>query len=144
MTSAHDEPSEEAQGELNGLLNVSLDVAAEQLTTVGEFYPYAVAVGLDGQPRLVTPDMGTEEHPDSSVVLERCIEALVAARKDFRASAVIVDVRLNDADTDAIRVDLEHAEGLSLRILLPYVKSADDGLVFGEMQAEQAVRAVWG
>lgn len=140
----HDDASEEAQGELNGLLNVSLDVAAEQLTSVGEFYPYAVAVDLEGQPRLVTPDMGGDEHPDSTVVLERCLEALVASRGQFRASAVIVDVRLNDAGTDAIRVDLEHAEGLSLRLLLPYSKGPEDGLVFGDMQAEQAERVVWG
>ncbi|MGQ0464422.1 MAG: hypothetical protein ACT4QG_03775 [Sporichthyaceae bacterium] len=143
MTSPIEAPSDEVQEELNGLLNVALEVAADQLSTVGEFYPFAVALGLDEEVRLVAPDMGGEEHPDSEMVLARCFEALASAHGDVRAAAVTADVWLNEADTDAVRVDLEHVDGLALRILLPYSKSADGELAFGELIAEQGDRAVW-
>ena len=61
----------------------------------------------------------------------------------LRAAAVIADVRLPDGG-DAIRVELEHTEGLALTVLLPYSKKRfGRGIDYAPLQAGAGTRHVW-
>jgi hypothetical protein len=62
-----------------------------------------------------------DEHPRSADVAASCFGALADRRSTMRAGAVVTDVCMGDGG-DAIRVDVEHAEGQALTALLPYTK----------------------
>lgn len=60
----------------------------------------------------------------------------------YRASATCFDVRL--ADSDAVRVELEHQEGPVMAVFLPYKKKRfGGGVEYGELRLGAADRQVW-
>lgn len=145
MTSWRDSASPQAQDDLDGLLGVAIEFAQQQLDTRGEFFPYAAAVGTDGQAEMIAarPDPH-DEHPASADVIDACIAALTNKRGQIRAGAVVADVRLSDQGSDAIRVDLEHAEGHALTVLLPYTKKKlRRGIDYGQIRAQAGHRRIW-
>jgi hypothetical protein len=144
VSSWRETASAEARADLDGLLNVALGFAQQQLTTRGEFYPYAAAIGADGQPEMVAaqPHPG-DDSPRSADVAAACFGALTDKRDSIRAGAVVSDVRMSDGG-DAIRVDLEHADGHALTVLLPYAKKRLTKKVeFGQLRAEVGQRQIW-
>jgi hypothetical protein len=144
MSSWRDSASAEAQADLDGLLNVALGFAQQQLTTRGEFYPYAAAIGVHGQAEMVTsnPAPGSDQ-PLSADVAAACFGALTDKRDKIRAGAVVTDMRLSDGG-EAIRVDLEHVDGHALAVLLPYTKKRVSKRVdFGQIQAQPGQRQIW-
>ncbi len=145
MSSWRDTASAEAQADLDGLLNVALGFAQQQLTTRGEFYPYAAAVGVDGQTEMVAakPDLGNDR-PLAADVAAACFGALTDKRDTIRAGAVVTDVRMSDGG-DAIRVDLEHVDGHTLAVLLPYTKKglSKKKVDFGQLHAQPGQRQIW-
>lgn len=147
MTSWRDSASEMAQRDLDELLNAGLGFAQQQLSKHGEFYPYAVAIRTDGHTEMIAarPDIA-DEHPPSAKVIASCLSALLDKRDQIRAAAVVADVRLPDRDSDAIEVSLEHAEGATLKVLLPYAKRRlRKDIDYGQMLAQQSARArrIW-
>lgn len=144
MGSWRDSASVEAQADLDELLNASLGFAQQQLTTRGEFYPYAAAIGADGQAEMsAAPPDPTDENPRSADVAAASFGALADKRDTIRAGAVVTDVRMADGG-DAIRVDLEHADGHALTVLLPYIKKRLSKKVeFGELRAQGGQRQIW-
>lgn len=70
-------------------------------------------------------------------------EALTARTTDSRAVAVVTDVRIPEI-SDAIRVEVEHREGIALAVLLPYTaKRLRRGHEFQDMRVEAAQRRLW-
>ena len=140
-----DQAFETAQDDLDALLNVALGFAREQLRSRGEFYPYAAAITKDGESTMIAAMPSDEDHPDSTAVLNSCVEALVSQRDRLRAGATVADVHLPERSTDAIRVDVEHVEGPTITILLPYSRKRFRGSVeFGELAAQQGTVRIWG
>ena len=137
------EPTEEIQE----LLNFLLPHAERMLNEHGEFYPYAVALDSDGTMEAVTPDVETDD-PDVGDVLVALHEGLreQAAEGAIRASAIAADVTLTDPDsgktTDAVQVELDHADGDPVDIYVPY-ESAGDGIKFGELVAAEGREPVF-
>jgi hypothetical protein len=137
------EPTEEIQE----LLNFLLPHAERMLTEHGEFYPYAVALDSEGEMSAVPADIGTDD-PDVGDVLVALHEGLreQAAEGSIRASAIAADVTLTDPDsgetTDAVQVELDHAEGDPVDIYVPY-ESQDDGIKFGELVAAEGREPVF-
>lgn len=136
----------QAQEDLDGLLNVALEFAQEQLQRRGEFYPYAAAIGADGDPEMIAAhpeEVDTDpENPDSIAVIEACVAALRERREELRASAIVSDVLLDGED--AIRVQLEHAEGPTLAVVLPYVKRRLGRKVrYGNLRAQESEPRIW-
>jgi hypothetical protein len=126
------------------LLNVSLGFGQQQLAKRGEFYPYAAAIRIDGEVQMIAanPDPANE-HPAATDVAVACFGALTDNRDEIRAGAVVTDVRTGDGE-DAIRVDLEHAEGQALAVLLPYTKGRlDQEISYGLIRAAPGHRQIW-
>jgi len=140
-----DSASTQAQADLEGLLNAALGFAQRQLVDHGEFFPYAAAVRTDGEVELIPARHDThDDHPRSVDLIDACVAALVSQRNHIRAGAIVLDTRLSDGSSDAIRVDLEHAEGHAIRILLPYTKKRLRKKVdFGQLRAEAGKRQIW-
>jgi hypothetical protein len=131
----------EPREEIQALLSYLLPFAEEQLAKTGEFYPYAAVVGADGDLAAVSADTG-EDQPDVGDLLVSLHAHLTeqAADGSIRACGIAADVTLTDPDsgetTDAVQVELDHAEGDAVDIYVPY-ESAGEGVKFGELVAAQ-------
>ena len=124
------------------LLNLSLPFAQEMLDKHGEFFPYGAAVAASGDSKLVAGNPGEGEQPTSSGVLAQLVNGLRSQRDSLRATAVVSAVRT--PDSDAVRVELEHREGLAMAVLLPYSKnSLQPGVEYGPLAAAPANPQVW-
>jgi hypothetical protein len=137
------EPTEEIQE----LLNFLLPFAEEMLNKNGEFYPYAATVAADGGVAAVATELGDED-PDVTDLLVTLHARLrgEAAEGSIRASGIAADVTLTDPDTgettDAVQVELDHAEADSVDIYVPY-ETAGDSIKFGELVAAQGREPVF-
>jgi hypothetical protein len=143
MPSWRDSASPEAQEQLDELLNVVLPFAQQELEKHGEFFPYAAAIDASGEPELVAavPAEGGER-PASTDVIDACLAALGEKRERIQAAAVVADV--STPDGDAIRVELEHAEGHAIAVFLPYSKKRlGIGVDYGELHAQPGRPQVW-
>ena len=129
------EPTEEIQE----LLNFLLPQAERMLGEQGEFYPYAAAVESDGSIEPVAPPVATAD-PDVGEILVALHNDLreQAADGAIRASGIAADVTLTDPDsgetTDAVQLELDHADADAVDIYVPYVSSGE-GVTFGELVA---------
>lgn len=143
MTSWREEISEPAQDDLDGLVEPVWDFAEHQLVARGEFFPFAFVVGTDGEQSMAAADVG-DDKPESSEVIEVLNAGLTEKRDDLRAIAVVADVHLPDLETDAIRLVLEHREGVALEIVIPYlVQGMPRQVAFGELIVSEADRVIW-
>jgi len=145
VSSWRDIASQQAQEDLDGLVGVALDFAKQQLGTRGEFFPFAVAVGANGAIEIIDARLDTaDEHPPSAEVLAVCVASLRSKRAGIRACATAADVTLDQPRRgDAIRVDLEHAEGHALTVDLPYTKQRRRGIHYGPIQAHAGPHQIW-
>jgi hypothetical protein len=128
----------EPRQEIEQLLRYLLPVAEEQLNREGEFVPYAATLGADGEVNAVNAANG--EEPDVSELLLALHTELreQAAEGAIRASGIAADVTLTDPDsgevTDAVQLELDHAEADAIDVYVPYTNGAE-GVEFGELVA---------
>ena len=142
MTSWRDTASQQAQDDLDALVNAALPFATQQLEQHGEFYPYGVSRSTAGDESMVAGDPGAGERPASTAVLATLVEGLRRERDGLRAAALVADVRWSDGD--AIRVELEHREGQAIAVLLPYNKKPfGRGVEFGNLAAGESSLQIW-
>ena len=131
----------EPTAEIQELLNFLLPYAEQMLTQHGEFYPYAAALGSDGELNAVGTDLD-DDSPDVGEVLVALHEGLRerAAEGEIRASGIAADVTLTDPDsgetTDAVQVELDHADADAVDIFVPY-ETEGEGVKFGELVAAE-------
>jgi hypothetical protein len=124
------------------LLNAALPFAQQMLDQHGEFFPYGVALDVHSDTRMIAVDPDLGERPPSADVLVTIMQGLRRQRDEFRAVAVVTDVRV--AESDAVRVELEHVEGPAMALLLPYKKKRlRKGVDFGDLAATAAAPAIW-
>jgi hypothetical protein len=137
--------SEEAQRDLDGLLDTVLRFAQKELAARGEFYPFAATIGNAGTSEFIAlGEFSGESRPDTSRVLNANLEALVARREEIRAAAVASNVRLGKPlRGDAIQVDLEHAEGHALSILLPYMRKRQNRFEYSALRGQPGHHLIW-
>jgi hypothetical protein len=137
------EPTEEIQE----LLNFLLPYAERMLSQHGEFYPYAAALDSDGELNAVGADIG-DDSPDVGGLLIALHEGLRerAAEGAIRASGIAADVTLTDPDsgetTDAVQVELDHADADAVDIFVPY-ETEGEGIKFGELVAAEGREPVF-
>ena len=144
MTSWRDSVPEGVQQQMDNLFSVALDAASEFLVKNGEFFPYGFSVGDDGEVWMFGADPGLGEHPPLTEILRLLAEGARAERERLQAVAIAVDVTLPDG-SDAVRVQLEHREGVVLEIHVPYRRRRFSGkLALGEMMVSEGDAQVWG
>jgi hypothetical protein len=128
---------------MDRLLNLALPFAQQMLAKHGEFFPYAMATSQDGQDRMIGGYTGIEK-PPSAELLSLLYDGLRARAADERAAAVVADVRLRTPETAAIQVELEHRDGVSLTVHLPYRKKPLGGaLEYGQISAAAGRCKIW-
>ena len=135
MTSWRDSASLQAQDDLDRLLNVVLPFAEQRVQAYGEFFPFGAIVTTDGEVAMiaVAEETGSEK-PSSREVLDSLYAGVIRDSATARAAAFVADVDLDGGD--AIRAQLEHAEGPSLTILMSYTR--------GRLRKSVTLRAVAG
>jgi hypothetical protein len=142
MTSWRETTSQQAQEDLDTLLELTLPFAQQQLAEHGEFFPFAAAVGADGVPRLIAADPGLGERPASTDVLDQLVGGLREQAGDIRAVALVADVRVGESD--GARVELEHRDGQAICVLLPYKRRRlRRGVDYGELGAAPGQPRIW-
>jgi hypothetical protein len=143
VSSWRDSASKECQSDLDALFKAALPFAQQMLAQHGEFFPYGVAMTKEGTIGMVAGYTGTEK-PLSTEVLEILYEGLRSRAEENRGAAVVSDVRLRGEGTDAIQVEVEHREGIALKLFLPYRKKRFGGKVeTSEMRGEVGERRIW-
>jgi hypothetical protein len=142
VASWRDTATPQAQDDLDRMLNVALPFAQEMISKRGEFVPYGAALSADGQARMVGSDPDEGQPADSSVLLDLLVNGLRQQRNDLRAVAIVADVRVQ-GDGDAIRAQLEHRDGHSMTVLLPYSVGEQGQVEYGALSAEPTQPTVW-
>jgi hypothetical protein len=137
----------EPTDEIQEILNFLLPYAEQMLNEHGEFYPYAAALDSDGELNAVATDV-EDETPDVGELLLALHQGLRerAAEGAIRASGIAADVTLTDPDsgetTDAVQVELDHADADAVDIFVPYETEAE-GIKFGELVAAEGREPVF-
>lgn len=143
MTSWRDTASKQAQTDLDGLLTNVMPLAERTLGKHGELLPYAATIDNDGSEALVSTDPATEtDLPSSHDVLALLYEAAGNSAESLRAVAFVAAVRVSDAD--AIRVELEHKEGVAMAVVIPYERDeATQSIRLGPARATGNPTRIW-
>jgi hypothetical protein len=120
MTSWRDTTSEQAQADLDQLLDEVLPLAEQTLGKAGELAPFGAGIADDGDVSLITVDVsGKPEVRDAALG-----DLLAAARSiadDHRAFAFVAEVVAEEGHQ--VQVELEHREGTAIRIVADYDRS---------------------
>ncbi len=142
MTTWRDTASAQAQADLDGLLNALLPFAQQELEKLGEFFPFGAIVTEDGVTRLLGADAMQGERPDRASIISTLLAEAQNRRDELRAVGICSDVQA--AGSDAIRVELEHSEGVAMAVLLPYSKKRfGRGFEYAALQGGVATNRVW-
>ena len=142
MTSWRESASQQAQDDLDGLLNAVLPFAEQTLAKYGEMYPFGAAVTADGDFKMLAAVPASGDHPASQDVLNDLYDGARQFQNEHRAVAFAADVKANGSD--AVRVELEHSEGATLVLLVPYVRSRfKKNVRLGEMSVGEGERRIW-
>jgi hypothetical protein len=143
MASWRDQASQECQSDFDALLNTLLPFAQQQLDKRGAFLPFGAVVDRDGTVRLTAAHDGREQ-PAAMDVLDSLHEGVRSQRASIRAAAFVADVAVPGRPGDAIRVELEHADGVAIAVLLPQSKRRlSRGFEYAPLRAAPGERHVW-
>jgi len=144
MTSG-DALGDAARSELDALLAAALRSAQQQLAQAAAFDPFVLVTGRDG--RMLSAEIDRSQlgrHPESEELAQAATAQLVGLAASVRATALTLNTRLSRERSDAIEVRLEHSEGVSLLVLLPYKRPKFGGRVeYGDAKTFRGVHEVW-
>lgn len=132
-----DTTSEAVQADLDELLDSAIVLAETKLSERGEFYPFAMAVEVDGGQKLIEAGVGTARQ-----AREITLQALRGMRDQIRAAALVVDVALPETSSSGIEIHLEHVDGPAIGVLEPYTITGGE-VAAAPLEGFTAQRAVW-
>jgi hypothetical protein len=130
------------------MLNSLLQFAERMLAQYESFIPFGGWMNNDGSLVDVGGYSG-EEFPDSHERIELLVEGMreQAAVGSIKACGICIDSRVVPPGqlekSDAILFQLEHRDGEAVEVYLPYVRSADGNLTYGQIFAQQGTRRVF-
>lgn len=116
-----------AHPDFDALLNPLLSFAREQLAKRGGFLPFGASVTSDGEVAMAAGYSGQEQTTPVEII-DRLVQGFRrdASGRRIRATGICVDARVvppgSTEKTDAVCVQLEHAEGQCIEVYLPYRK----------------------
>lgn len=145
MHSWGDAISDAAQAELDRLLNSALRLAQSRLSEAAVFEPAVLVIADDARVLELEPDRtGLGKHPEADALIENDVRHLRRVRTEVRCTAIVFSTRLAKERTDAVEVRLEHRDGASAVVLMPFKKATFGGRTeFGDLKAFSSRRAVW-
>ena len=142
---ASDALGEAARADLDALLNAALRIAKGNLAQAAEFDPFVLVTALDG--RLLAADIDRsqlEGHPESAELVTTATAQLAGLAGSVRATALTLNARLAKERSDAIEVRLDHVDGVSLVVLLPYRRPKFGGRTeYGDATTFRGEHEVW-
>ena len=119
MDTWRDTTSQQAQDDLDGLLNAVMPLARQTLARYGDLLPFGAATLTNGHVSMLAAypgdDLDALTNPE---VFDGLKDGVQQQAGEYRAVAFVADGLLDGAD--AILVDLEHREGVALRMMVPY------------------------
>ena len=129
-------------------MNALLPLAEKMLRLYGEFYPYGGYIKPDGTIVDVGASDDESDHPKSRDLIHVLRSSLreLASSGECTATAIVFDVRVtlpaSDRKSDAIQLCIDHAEGYSAEVFVPY-EIIDSEVVYGEMFAQAGKQDVF-
>jgi hypothetical protein len=142
MASWRDTASQTVQDDLDVLFSAVLPFAEQTLGKSGEMYPFGASIDDDGQVAMLAAALGLDDRPLSDDVLASLYVGAQEQSSQCRAFAFVADVRANGGD--AVRVEVEHREGVALALLVPYARSRFKKTVtLGAMSVSVGPTRVW-
>jgi hypothetical protein len=137
-----------AKQESEKLMNAMLPLAEKMLRQYGEFYPYGGYMKLDGTIVDVgadDPDTDRPKSRDLIYVLKSSFQEM-ARTNQCKAVAIIFDVAVNlpesNRKSDAIQVCVDHADGYSAEIFLPY-QVVNNEIIYEEIFAQKGKHEIF-
>jgi|tagenome__1003787_1003787.scaffolds.fasta_scaffold20435417_2 hypothetical protein len=145
MVSWRDDASPQAQQDADTFLSTVLEVAGARLVKDGGFYPFGAAHTTDGELVLLDGDPDLGDQPSTDDVLRSLYDGTEQRRGDYRSVALAADVTDTSTGEEraGVRVEMEHQEGTALVLLVPYTRTAEGQLTYGEMEGAVTTRRVW-
>jgi len=134
--------------ELEELMAAAIPQAKRMLSEYGEFYPYGGAIDKKGKVISVAVDDG-DEHPPSQKLIDLLVGTFQAqaAAGEYRLTAIVYDVRVispgSNEKTDAICIELDHVDGVSLKVFVPYKIKGKNEVVYGEMFTREGAARIF-
>ncbi|NQZ58388.1 MAG: hypothetical protein HRT88_13085 [Lentisphaeraceae bacterium] len=128
-----------SQEDFNGILDVAMSMACDTLEEKGFFYPIAVTLEKDGSFQRSGELSEEDEKKDPEELLKQIHTTLESGCRQQLHIAVAVgtDVKVQHPQegsyVKAIEVSIEHQSGLAHDCYLPYQKSADGKIQYGNI-----------
>ncbi|MVA76786.1 hypothetical protein GC722_12245 [Auraticoccus sp. F435] len=123
-----EDASRQARDDFERLLPVAFRRAHQELSSHGEFWPFAVVVDLDGQQHLAAPQ-AERQRPGPGELLAALRRSLRAPEQPLRAVALVLDVHVPALGSDAVEVSLEHLGSPPVTVQRPYTRRRFGGRI---------------
>jgi hypothetical protein len=116
--------------------------AEQTIRENGEMFPFGASIDTQCTVAMLAVDLRGQEQPASLDVLDELYQAAVQTADSLRAVAFVADVRVGQAD--ALRVELEHRDGVTLTVLVPYSRSRfRKSITLGEMTVSAGAHRIF-
>lgn len=136
-----DDISEGAQSDLDTVFSQAALLARTLLMRNREFFPFGATISTKGAVGLSTPvpDAAT---PTVHDVIDAIMTEFRRDKAGKRAYAIVALARTADGG-EAVRIELEHKEGVALVIGVPVIRGESGAVTFGDMAAHPGQRLIW-
>ena len=151
ITVASAAPFERAEQKqhLEALIDATLPFAELMLKKHQEFFPYGAAMSSNKEIRNIGGYTG-EEHPPSLDIIDLLRKAYKkeGAEGKTMACALAYDIRTippgKSEKTDAVAIELDHRDGMSIIMIYPYKFSPEKVLIWGDGYAVEGKYEIFG
>ncbi|GAA3274409.1 hypothetical protein [Paenarthrobacter aurescens] len=147
----HEGLSEQAIQDVFKLVGAAVPFAQDQLGRNGSLAPYGLTSDLSGEigHHMAYQDANEDDEVDSAESVQMMTEGFRQKLESLRGTCIISDVRLTPSSgegvaLDALRLHIEHTEGLSMLLLKPYeIDEQSQTVAFGETAVIPTPAQVW-
>lgn len=128
------------QQDLDALLDFLATFAKQTLQRYGELYPFGAVMEVDGQVVARAAQLEGTNRPASQPLIDLLREGVhsLARAGSIRGAGICYDVLVQfpgRPKSDAVFFELEHRDGLSVQVWMPYTKQRFRGLKFDDLVA---------
>lgn len=133
------------RADLDALLAAALRMAQQELEHASAFEPFVLVT--DARGALLGADIDRSQlgrHPESEELAETAVAQLRGLSGLVRATALTLTTRLAKERRDAVEVRLDHREGASLVVILPFTRPRFGGRTeYGDTVTYRGNHDIW-